>query len=289
MVEGQLVIKYDGGDAISHTIEMRALGLSLIGFEKIISDGLIFMGNDRLPRRRERHQLVVKAQGPAIGSTEIPFQIAQSLGLLPFGWWLLQTGATEVVGGWLTYVFAKLSGRTNEAAMALDALSRAREQELAAKAQSEARWLEHEAAWRDQLFALTARLVPSAIKAVAPIGPSVDRAELLGASLPPFVIDLPTADAIRAKGELEVTELQETELRIDGFVHHTKKLNVENPDAPGTYLSADVRDPAFDIVPNAYTEAANVKGVLRVQVKLGYRAGQLEKIYVLNHCERDAA
>ena len=56
MAEAQLIIKYDGGDA-KHTVEMRALGLSLIGFERIVSDGLIFMGHNRLPKRRERHQL----------------------------------------------------------------------------------------------------------------------------------------------------------------------------------------------------------------------------------------
>ncbi len=88
-----------------------------------------------------------------------------------------------------------------------------------------------------------------------------------------------------------MTSLQEIDLRLDGFVHHTKKLNVENPENPGTFISADIRDPAFDVVPNAYTEAANVKGVLRVQAKLGYRAGVLEKIYIMDHGGRidDAA
>lgn len=115
--------------------------------------------------------------------------------------------------------------------------------------------------------------------------------KLNGSAAPAFIIDLPTADAIRAKGELEVTSLQEIDLRLDGFVHHTKKLNVENPENPGTFISADIRDPAFDVVPNAYTEAANVKGVLRVQAKLGYRAGVLEKIYIMDHGGRidDAA
>ena len=62
MAEAQLIIKYDGGDAAKHTVEMRALGLSLIGFERIVSDGLIFMGHNRLPKRRERHELAVKAR-----------------------------------------------------------------------------------------------------------------------------------------------------------------------------------------------------------------------------------
>lgn len=291
MAEAQLIIKYDGGDAAAHTVEMRALGQSLIGFERIVSDGLIFMGNNRLPRRRERHQLVVKAREPIKGSVEFPYDIASALGLLPFGWWMLQTGAAEVVSYWLTLVFAKLSGRSSDMEAALTAITKMREMELAARAESDQRWLEHEAKWRDQMFTLVDRLTFAAVQAVAPVGPSVDQLKLNGSAAPAFIIDLPTADAIRSKGELEVTALQEIDLRLDGFVHHTKKLNVENPEAPGTFISADIRDPAFETVPNAYTETANVKGVLRVWAKLGYRAGKLEKIYIMDHGKRmdDAA
>lgn len=291
MIEAELVIKYDGGDAAQHTVEMRALGLSLLGFERIVSDGLIFMGYNRLPKRRERHHLAVKAREPAIGSTTIPFDIADSLALLPFGWWLMQTGAGEVVSHWMTFVFTKLSGRQSEAQAAMNALVKMREQELAGQAENQRQWLEHEAGWRDQLFQLTNRLAHAAIQAVTPIGPSVDTVRLNGSSAPPLLIDLPTADAIRAKGELEVTPLQSIDLRLDGFVHHTKKLNVENPESPGSFISADIRDPAFEQVPNAYTETANIKGVLRVQAKLGYRAGVLEKIYIMDHGDRldDAA
>lgn len=61
----------------------------------------------------------------------------------------------------------------------------------------------------------------------------MDHFKLNGSSAPTLLVDLPTADAIRAKGELEVTELRTIRLRVDGFVHHNKKLNVENPEKPG--------------------------------------------------------
>lgn len=283
MSEAQLIIKFDGGDAVHHTVEMRALGHSLIGFERIVSDGLIFMGYDRLPKRGERHALAVKAREPQIGSATIPFDISQSIALLPLGWWLLQTGAAEVVSYWMTFVFSHLSGRKDEAERAYEALERSRARELSARERSEKRWLEHEAGWRDQLFALANRLASPAVQAVAPVGPSVDTVRVEGSTVQPFLIDLPTADAIRAKGELEISPLIELDLHIDGFVHHTKKLNVENPERPGSFISADVRDPGFDTVPNIYTETANVKGTVRVAAKLGHRAGVLEKIYILDH------
>lgn len=291
MTEADILIKYEGGDADRHLVEMRALGNSLIGFERIISDGLIFLGEDRLPKRGERHPLVVRAKEPVIGSSEIPIILTQATGLLPFTWWLLQTGAAEAVSYFATYVFTKLSGRNSEAKAALDAMVRMREIEAKERMIAQEQWLEHEAGWRDQLFALTNRLAMSAIKAVTPVGPSVDHFKLNGSKAPALLVDLPTADAIRAKGELEVTDLRPIDLRVDGFVHHSKKLNVENPDQPGAYISADVRDPIFEQVPNVYTEAAANKSVIRVQAKLGYRAGFLERIYIMDHGERldDAA
>lgn len=291
MPKADILIKYEGGDADRHLVEMRALGNSLIGFERIISDGLIFLGENRLPKRGERHPLVVRAKEPAIGSSEIPIILSQATGLLPFAWWLLQTGAAEAVSYFATYVFTKLSGRNGEAQVALDSMVRMRQIEADERRIINQQWLDHEAGWREQLFTLANRLTMSAIRAVAPVGPSVDHFKLNGSKAPALLVDLPTADAIRARGELEVTELCPIDLRVDGFVHHSKKLNVENPDMPGTYISADVRDPIFEQFPNVYTEAAANQSVIRVQAKLGYRAGFLERIYIMDHGDRlnDAA
>lgn len=284
MTDADIVIKYEGGDADKHVVEMRSLGNSLLGFERIISDGLIFLGEDRLPRRGERHSLVVRAKEPVIGSSEIPVVLTQATGFLPFAWWLLQTGAAEAVSYFATYVFTKLSGRNGEAQAALDSMVRMREIEAKERLSSQQQWL-------DALSTLVSRLAIPAIRAVHPIGPSVDKFRLNGTAAPALLVDLPTADAIRAKGELEVTDLRPIDLRVDGFVHHNRKLNVENPEAPGSYISADVRDPIFEQVPNIYTEAAASQSVIRVQAKLGYRAGILERIYIMDHGDRldDAA
>lgn len=297
MAGADLVVKYQGGDAEKHNVEMRALGHSLIGFERILSDGLIFLSEDRLPKRGERHTLIVHAREPRVGSSEIEVFLTQATGLLPLGWWLMEVGAGEAVSHFATWVFAKLGGQNADAKAALKAMERMREieakervatREIEANERLDAQrqWLEHEAGWRDRLFALTDKLSNAAIQAVRPIGPSVDNFKLNGSKAPPLLVDLPTADVIRAKGELEVTDLQPIDLRVDGFVHHNKKLNVEHPELSGRFMSADVRDPLFDSVPNAYTEAAANKSTLRVQAKLGYRAGALEKIYIMDLGDR---
>ncbi|MEZ5709422.1 MAG: hypothetical protein R3E02_11665 [Blastomonas sp.] len=291
MAEADIIVKYEGGDADRHNVEMRALGNSLLGFERIISDGLIFLGENRLPKRGERHKLVVKAREPVVGSSQLLVDLTPYAGLLPFAWWMMQTGAAEAVSYFMTYVFTRLSGRNRESQNALDAMTKMREIEARERIATQQQWLESEAQWRDQLFALTNKLALAAIRAVTPVGPSVDTFKLNGSAAPLLIIDLPTADAIREKGELEVTELQQIDLRVDGFVLHNRKLNVENPNIPGSYISADVRDPVFEQVPNAYTEAAANRSIIRVQAKLGFRSGLLERIYIMDHGDRldDAA
>ncbi len=77
----------------------------------------------------------------------------------------MQTGAAEVVSHWITFAFAKLSGRSGEPQAAMEALVKMREFELADKAETQRQWLEHDAGWRDQLFALANRLAPAAVQA----------------------------------------------------------------------------------------------------------------------------
>lgn len=127
MEKADLVVKYQGGDADRHNVEMRSLAHSLLGFERIISDGLIFLSEDRLPRRGERHTLIVHAREPRAGSSEIEIFLTQAAGLLPLGWWLLETGAGEAVGYFTTWAFSKLGGREADAKAALDAMERMRE------------------------------------------------------------------------------------------------------------------------------------------------------------------
>jgi hypothetical protein len=54
MVDPDIRIRYDGGDANNGSIDMRQLGRSLQGADKIISDGLIVLIQGRSPKRGER-------------------------------------------------------------------------------------------------------------------------------------------------------------------------------------------------------------------------------------------
>ena len=58
MADADFRIVYEGGDADGHAMDMRALALSMLGAERIISDGLIILTERRLPRRGERAPVI---------------------------------------------------------------------------------------------------------------------------------------------------------------------------------------------------------------------------------------
>jgi len=92
MTDNRICIKYEGGDADHHAVEMRTLASSLLGFERIISDGLILFGNGRTPKRGERHELTVKVREPEAGSsiTLLIFRLQQALSRSGGGFYRLE-------------------------------------------------------------------------------------------------------------------------------------------------------------------------------------------------------
>lgn len=288
MPDANMLMKYEGGDADQHAVDMRLLGRSLQGFDRIISDGVVFFIERRAPKRRERAIVIVKAKEPQIGSNEIVSFLQAAPGILPFAWTVLTDGSSNFIWRWVSFVLSYFGGRKKDAEIHLDALMQILKDSSAERQQSQDQWMAHEAVWRDKLFAHLDRLVGPAIQAVAPVGPSVRSAGFSAGTAPLITVDEAMADAIRSKGELDVGDLQEMTLRLDGFVHHTRRLNVENPEEPGQFLYADVKDPLFDEVPNVYTEAANRKATITVQAKQAHRAGKLERIYIMDFgCEID--
>lgn len=226
--------------------------------------------------------IIVKAQEPRIGSAELASFLQAAPGILPFAWTILTDGTSNYLWRWVSFVLSYFGGRKRDAEVHLEALLQIIKDSSAERQHSQDQWMAHEAVWRDKLFDHLNRLVGPAIQAVAPVGPSVRSAGFSAGSAPLFEVDEAMADAIRSKGELEVGDLQEMTLRLDGFVHHTRRLNVENPEEPGHFLYADVKDPLFDEVPNVYTDAANRKAVITVQAKPAHRAGKLERIYIMD-------
>jgi hypothetical protein len=201
---------------------------------------------------------------------------------LPLGWQIISNTDGKIVWEWVSFVLKYLGGRKSDAKIHLDAMLEMKKMEDAARAVSEERWLKHDSEWRGLTFRLLDRLVLASRQAVAPVGPSVDTVGFLSGEGPAVTVDVPMADAIRAKGELDVSDLKEMTLRVDGYTHHNKALKIERPDEPGKFMSADVRDPLFESAPNPYTQAAETQKAITVMAKVAYRDARVERIYIMD-------
>ena len=281
MVEPVIRLTYDGGDASSHMIDMRLLGLSLQGADRITSDGLILLIHQRAPKRRERAPLLVKVREPLAGSYDIPSILQDAAWLLPYGFPIAQDLMSGYLAQWWFAVKARFSGSHDDAAAALQAMLDLNRDHLAARDAEGARSHEREIAMLGMIKETLAQQQRPLEQFVAPIGRSVDTARLTAGEAEPVGINASEADVIRDMGDLTWEPLAEIVLRTDGFKFHTSGLSIENPEKDG-YLMARVQDPSFEKVDNPYTEAAKRRSEIVVLARRGYKGGELVKMEIVD-------
>lgn len=286
-MEEHFRIRYEGFRADEHLVDMREMGRSLVGIERVISAGFIVASARRLPKQRERLPIAVYVSEPRPGSVEIVGFLGPLAGVLPIFHDLFITGAAEFIWRSLSWVLLMLGGRPSDAEIHLERIiDMAREMH---RAQLEDRERERIAYYEDRhreremWFRVVETLKPSAKDAVAPVGPSCDKMTVGTRMLEhATTVDLPMADAVRARGELQVSEMAPMRIRVDGFTLHNNQLKIEDPSTPNRYVNASIRDPAFAQIPNIYTETASHGGWLDVQAKSTYKEGQLKTVYVFD-------
>jgi hypothetical protein len=281
-----IIIKFEGGDADRHLLDMRLLGRSYVGLDRIVSAGVILLSEGRAPRRGERAALIVKAKEPKTGSVETITTLQEQAGMLGLGWQIFKDSGGEIVCEWLKFVLEYWAGNKDKSDKALEAMLQLNRDHLAARDKADER---NVAALKDitmQALDIVKTLGRAANEAVAPIGPSARSGTIRTAHGHPFAVDEPMADAIRAKGEVEVSELQELVLTADGWTYHSRLLNVHHPERPGRFISAKVRDPLGEVDGNVYADAARDKATVVVQGKIARRAGEIEGIYIMDFGSR---
>ena len=280
MVEPDIRIKYNGGDADGHAVDMRLLGVSLQGADKIISDGLILLINGRPPKRRERAPVVAKVREPVEGSYELWALWESAKGLLPLGLPKATELAGHFMGQWWDAVIAKFTGKDEALVKAIGAMADMNQAHLNSRDASEARMHEERMAYigviRDTL-AMQGRAIE---QFAAPVGPSVEAAAVYPIKGTPALLTAADAEAIRENLKMEWHPIGEITLRTDGFKFHTSGLSIENPEGVG-FLMAKVSDPKFEAEENVYTEAAQRRSAIAVLARKGYKGGNLAAIEIV--------
>ena len=283
MEQPHLIIQFKGADADRHHLDMRRMGEALIGFQRIISVGFFVLEFGRYPKHREPLPITVRATGPKSGSIEfLSWVEATTPSLLPLLHEVSLTGASELIWRWTSCVLHKIGGRTNDSnenmLKLIELTDKLDERKLNAITEM------HERSMNVLEHAIN-RLSSPSRQVVSPIGHSCDQIDLSSPIKDEWftTIDHPMADAIRSTQKLEVSDMKQMCIKVDGFTHHNRQLKVVHPDDPNRFITARVRDPAFDEAPNIYTEAATMERKLNASVKTTTnKDGRLVGLYVMD-------
>ncbi|MFC3579106.1 DUF7946 domain-containing protein [Sphingomonas hylomeconis] len=280
---------YRGRDAARNSIEMRHLGASLIGLDRIMSDSLMVLTEQRLPTRRERPPIALEVQAPRAGSVEILGGLAPLVGQLPLLWDFVASGRAKSAMEFVSYVLKLRGGRPSEAEVHKENMLEILRITEAARERADQRWHDTIRETVSHLAHSVAQRSGYASKqAVAPVGRSVDQLQIGDASGAGSLIDAPMADVIREGGGATVGDQERLVVHVDGYQHHNRTLKIARLDGEG-FMTANVTDPAFDQAPNLYTEAATVRASLVVDAKKTFRDGRIERLHISNAVEILAA
>ena len=262
-----LTIHFRGRDAENHRMRMRDLGHSLVGIERIITAGMFALENGTFPKSNEKLPFVVHTYSPRRGSIELATLLV-STELLPIFYQLYLSKAGDILWNWMSAVMLGLGGRRRDADRHLDKVF-----DL----------VRHVSDQRHIEVMEFHKLAHASRNAVRPIGHSCDKMVLRGSGSDQRTeIDTPIADAIRSTLDYEVSDMERIRITVNGFTHHDRQLKIVDPDDPSRFIVAVVRDPAFDITPNIYTNAASYRSELDVSAKRMIRGGRNHKLYIMD-------
>lgn len=288
MPDADFSITYEGGEANQNSMDMRLLAISLLGAERIVSDGLVILAEKRLPKRGERAPVILKAREPRPGSLEILGLLQAIFGALNLGLPL----ATELVASfleeWWKAVIARFSGKPDVAEAIIKGFVEMNKDHLVSRDASEAQRHQEMMALIDILRVGVLGQQRSAEQFVSPIGPSVETAKVFPKAANSILVGLEEADAIRDAAKLVWGPLEELTLKTDGFKFHTSGLSIENPERDG-FLMARVRDPQFETAENSYTEAAQRRSEIVVLGRRGYKETTLAGIDIVDFIRENSA
>lgn len=254
------VVKYEGGDAEQHVLDMRQLGESLIGIERLINTGLYVLEHGERPGHGRVLKSVIRVSTPQPGSLEfVPDLLAGVYPLLNES--IVQKHIGAILRQLVKIPLLAMGGLEHEAQ---DRTHDLVEKLLAASERADERRHREQMKVYDLLSHQWA--YDAARNAISPVGRGCDCMQILDDETSDTITPM-MAEAIRTRGSVKIGEPRELSVLVDGFIHRTRQLRVVHPDMPDRLVTAYVRDPAFDVAPNIYTEAASSRKRLRVHAR----------------------
>lgn len=273
----RFLVRYDGIDAETHTINLRYFGQSLTGIDRIISIGVTTFEQGELPKSRFKTPPIALASVPREGSFEVQI-LLEALGMSPYLHQISVAYIPELLRLWTSGVILSVGGRRTESMKNFMRILELKEQSDKRKddiifqlAQNN-----HEAH-----MALLQRTNDYAKDALAPVDKSCRTMSVSnGDQISEF--DAATAYAVRSNTLLDVGPLETVQVKVDGLFRNKKQLKVFHPDEPFRVVTAHVRDPLFESEPNVYLEAMLRRSAITISCKVARKDGRIQCLYIMD-------
>ncbi|MEG0241285.1 MAG: hypothetical protein RR726_02460 [Pseudomonas sp.] len=267
-------IRYEGGDAADHRIEMSSLAESLDGFSRIYAVVGHFVATGEYAKQLQALGAKAYAQ-----ETEAKcFSVAGALA------WATANGIFQGLGvavftGVLTYVYQRNSGNKEE----MKHLRELFEKQLGFNQKVSERML-------DTIDRLSDGLQPSVKKSVAPIGETCDRIDLYTGGNIHKTIDLAEKEAILDEEPTVILPEREYSVLITEMdrLRRTCKVSFTGPDseegvdeegAPRR-LNGEITDPVVTLEESPYLSAFITGKPVLVKAKAMMRNSLISKLYI---------
>ncbi|MGV8959225.1 MAG: hypothetical protein ACOH1V_02400 [Stenotrophomonas sp.] len=253
-------IRYDGGDAERHEIELNVLGESLQGMARILAVTGNFAATGEYTKQYQAMDVRVLVKEPKANcyTLDAVVQIAQQHQLF-------SGVAVPLITGLVAWIFSRASGKKEEMKMLKDALDKV----LAMQSDNQ-----------DKLHATLEKMAdslrPAVRQAVAPVGKSCTTMTVAGS----YVVDEATAQAIRGTGEMEVGAERVWELIVSELDSENSTAKVRLADDDSKRIKARITDPLAATIPNPYATAMASAVMIKVKGKAVMKDGEVDTIFI---------
>lgn len=252
---GSILLKLTGLDADRHAIPARDLAKTLEGLDRIATLFLVAVERGEVARRMPPADMVsLEVRAPQAGSVDVGMAAQAMAAAMPFVGDLTEAVRSKLVEHFTSYVLLFFGGRRAAAdehmEKILDILQEQlrfqdadRERERAAVYEDR----ERERAHMERVMRLQAEILkPDAVKVVTPLGRSCSNIRFGDQEDGDLELDEATAEAVRAKQQLVVSEVLSMDFEVDGLSLSKKALMVADPEHPSKKIPAYIVDPTFD-------------------------------------------
>ncbi len=271
-------VRYRGGDADSHDIPARHLAASLEGLDKIVVRFFWAIETQTIARRSPSTETAsLNVLAPTAGCIDISLFAGVAQSLMPFIGSMQEAVRNKLSDHIISYTMLRWGGRKAEAedhlSKALDIIEKQNELMAEDRKHERETLADDRQRERGHVEAVLRAQVEShrsdAAKAARPVGISC-RNMLIADGDTSTDIDEATAEAVKAKEELVVSDVMDITVRVDGIELSSRTLKVFDPENPGKRIRVHISDPAFDPLhpgENAYETAVQKRGDIRLTGK----------------------